>query len=86
MKTKTLIIAVAMTGLIAGVQAEEGKKDRPERKLPPEIVEKFDKDGDGKLNEDERKAAREAREEMMKARKKESCPCGNDGAYDQALR
>lgn len=35
--------------------------------VPKEILEKFDKDGDGKLNEAEAKAAREARQaEMLK--------------------
>jgi Ca2+-binding EF-hand superfamily protein len=31
----------------------------------PEVVKEFDKDGDGKLNEEERKAARDAREKQM---------------------
>lgn len=58
MQSKSLIIVAAMTSLIAGAKAEEDKKDRPHRKLPPEIIEKFDADGDGKLNEEERKAVR----------------------------
>lgn len=70
MKTKSLIVAMATMGLIGISQAEEGKKDRPQRKLPPEIIEKFDKDGDGELNEDERKAAREAHGDRMKAWRK----------------
>ena len=37
--------------------------DRPARPMPKEIIEKFDADGDGKLNETERKAARTAMEE-----------------------
>lgn len=40
-----------------GERPKRGEGDRP---IPPEILEKFDADKDGKLNEDERKAAREA--------------------------
>ena len=70
MKTKSLIMIAAAFGIAGVVQAEEGKK-RPERKAPAKIIEKFDKDGDGKLNEDERAAAKAWHMEMMKARKKE---------------
>jgi Ca2+-binding EF-hand superfamily protein len=71
MKTKPFIIIAASIGIIGSAYAEEGKPERQHRKLPPEILKKFDKDGDGKLNEEEREAAKAAREEMMKARKKE---------------
>jgi len=71
MKTKSLIVIAASLGLI-GAASAEGEKPRGEhRKLPPEIIAKFDKDGDGKLNDEERAAARSAREGMMEARKKE---------------
>ncbi|QTN31297.1 EF-hand domain-containing protein [Akkermansiaceae bacterium] len=59
MKTNTLIVIAASIGLIGTAAAEEGKQ-RPERKLPPEMLKKFDKDGDGKLSEEERAAARAA--------------------------
>ena len=43
----------------------EGQRQRPSRggarQIPKEILEKFDKNGDGKLDEDERKAAMAAR-------------------------
>lgn len=71
MKTTTLIIIAAAIGLSGAAHAQKGKGAGGERKLPPEILEKFDKDGDGKLNEEERKAARAARGEMDGARKKE---------------
>ena len=71
MKTKTLMIAGMAFALIGTSQAEEGKKDHPHRELPPEVIKRFDKDADGKLNEEERKAAREAHEERMKERRKE---------------
>ena len=71
MKTNTLIVIAAAIGLSGAAYAEEGKKERPPHKLPPEILEKFDKDGDGKLNEEEREAAKAARGEMEANRKKE---------------
>ena len=39
--------------------------------MPPEILAKFDKDGDGKLNDEERAAAKAAAEAKMEERKKE---------------
>jgi Ca2+-binding EF-hand superfamily protein len=71
MKTKQLFIIATSIGLFGVAHAEEGKPQRPERKMPPEMLKKFDKDGDGKLNEEERAAAKAAREEMMKAHKAE---------------
>lgn len=71
MKTKSLLIVAASFGLLGAAHAEEKKKDRPERKLPPEVIEKFDTDGDGKLNEEERMAARAAHKGMSETRKKE---------------
>jgi Ca2+-binding EF-hand superfamily protein len=85
MKTKSLIIVAASLGLLGAAHAQEPKKDRPQQKLPPEIIEKFDKDGDGKLNEEERAAARAVREEMMKNRKKEMLEkfdTNKDGSLD----
>lgn len=38
---------------------------------PPEIVAQFDLDGDGKLNDKERKAARDAMREQRRAKKQE---------------
>ncbi len=71
MKTNTLIVIAAAFGLAGATYAEEGKPDRPHRKLPPEILERFDADKDGKLNEEEREAAKAAMGERMKARKAE---------------
>ena len=56
----TFAAAALLTGSLKVAQAEEAKKpadwesDRPSREA---IVKRFDKDGDGKLNETERKAA-----------------------------
>lgn len=64
------MIAAAI-GLSGAAHAEEGKGPRPPHKLPPEVIAKFDKDGDGKLNDDEKAEARAARGEREAARKKE---------------
>ncbi|MCP5536336.1 MAG: hypothetical protein H7A51_08905 [Akkermansiaceae bacterium] len=66
--TKTLMtgiaaaIALSMTANAEG----DGKKGPRDGKRPggphPELLKKFDKDGDGKLNEEERAAAKEAME------------------------
>ena len=67
MKTTSLIVIATSLGLLGAACAQpEGKgQDRPEkRKMPAEVLAKFDADGDGKLNETERAAAKAAREEM----------------------
>lgn len=91
MKTKALIIIAAAIGLSGAAHAEEGegKRERGEHKLPPEIIAKFDKDGDGKLNEEEREAAKAAREEMEAARKQEMLDkfdMDKDGTLNEAER
>jgi hypothetical protein len=78
MKISALILigafACAATLATAQDQGKPNRPDRPdrgekgppggrgERPVPPEILEKFDLDKDGKLSPEERKAAREARE------------------------
>lgn len=71
MKAAYNIIITSALIAVAAAQTPEGPK--PERKGPPggppaEIIAKFDKDGDGKLNDEEAKAAREA----MQAKRKEA--------------
>ena len=62
--TKKILIIAMLTSLSF---AEKGKTDRSERRhgmsaeKKAELIEKFDKDGDGKINEEEKNAAREAR-------------------------
>lgn len=61
MKSTKLIIL----GALFGVTAIAGAQDKPKREgrgVPPEILEKFDLDKDGKLSKEEREAARAARE------------------------
>ncbi|GAA5484801.1 EF-hand domain-containing protein [Haloferula sargassicola] len=71
---KTIQILSTLAVLATGTSfsfAQGGPPDGPPRDgqrrgLPPQVLEKFDKDGDGKLNEEERKAMRDEREAMRK--------------------
>jgi hypothetical protein len=72
---KKQLTAIAMTIATASFcygaepdKAPEKRGPREGRPVPPEVLEKFDKDGDGKLNEEERKAAMEARQAEMLAK------------------
>ena len=72
MKTKTLLITFAALAIPTMTQAEEGKKkctDCSDRRAA--IIKQFDTDGDGKLNEEERAAAKEARSAKMAEKKAE---------------
>ena len=79
MMNKIIISTLALTLLAAPalIAKEGGQKDRGPKRggdFHKEMMAKFDKDGDGKLSEDERaeaKAAHEARREEMKARHEE---------------
>ena len=61
MKTKSIVILAATFGLVASSYAEPGKgKKGPGRPpLPPEIIEKFDTDKDGKLSKEEHNAQKD---------------------------
>ena len=73
----TLLIAALATSLTAA-PPEGGKGKRPggPRKLPPQIVKKFDADGDGKLSEAE---MAKAHEEMKKRREERLKEFDKDG-------
>jgi Ca2+-binding EF-hand superfamily protein len=61
MKTKLFLTAAAVSlagVLITSTAAAEPKGDKPRRELPPEVMARFDQDGDGKLNKEERAALR----------------------------
>lgn len=71
---RALILAVGLTLTVAVVaRAEDEKPKRPQlteeqKALRKEITEKYDKDKDGKLSPDERKAiSAEDKERMQKA-------------------
>lgn len=61
MKTTHMMILGALIGAttLAGAQEKPKRGGGP---VPPEILEKFDADKDGKLSKEEREAARAARE------------------------
>ena len=73
------------TCLIAGAQGNPDKPGKPHRKgpPPPEILKEFDKDGDGKLSEDEHKAMRDAMQERYKDKWKEFDKDGDGKLSDQ---
>ncbi|MES2925049.1 MAG: hypothetical protein V4819_26065 [Verrucomicrobiota bacterium] len=70
MKATKLITLAALIGTCSFAAAQEGapppppaqgeRPERPQRQVPPDVLKKFDKDGDGKLSQEEGKAAREA--------------------------
>ncbi len=62
MKTTQLMILGALLGATALAGAQEKPKRGEGRPVPKEVLEKFDADKDGKLNKEEREAARAARE------------------------
>ena len=73
MKLITPLCILLGTCLIAGAQGNPDKPGKPHRKgpPPPEVIKEFDKDGDGKLSEEERKAMRGAMEQRNKEKFKE---------------
>jgi hypothetical protein len=82
-KALTALTILLGTCLIAGA---EGKPDKPHRKgPPPEMLKKFDKDGDGTLSKEEKDAMREAMKELHKDKAKEFDKDG-DGKLSEAER
>ncbi len=71
---KTIPFLTTLTLLTAGTalcQAQDTPPDGPRgggerRGVPPQVLERFDTDGDGKLSQDERKAMREERQAQRK--------------------
>ncbi|MCX8495877.1 MAG: hypothetical protein ORN51_06810, partial [Akkermansiaceae bacterium] len=61
MKTSTLMTLGALIGTCAFASAQDQPKHPggPKREVPPAILEKFDLDKDGKLSDEEGKAAKE---------------------------
>lgn len=69
---------------MAHAQAPEGPKGYGGP--PPEIVAKFDLDGDGKLNQEERKAARKAMHEHHRQKMLEKFDTDGDGKLSEEER
>ncbi|MBK1833371.1 EF-hand domain-containing protein [Roseibacillus ishigakijimensis] len=95
MKKTILIASLALIPFALQAQEETEKErrgprgDRAPRELPAEVIAKFDTDGDGKLNEEERKAAREARRaefEKRRAEMLEKFDTDKDGKLSQEER
>lgn len=63
MKLKLITVFAVLVGLAVASGTPEDEEGRKDRKHPgiKQWIEKFDKDGDGKLSTEERKAAGEAR-------------------------
>lgn len=65
MKATTLITLGILAGSVSFAAAQDKPAERPQRggdrPVPAEVLKKFDKDGDGKLSEEERKAFQEER-------------------------
>lgn len=88
MKTPALFTRVGLLGLalalIASVAARaEGTEKKAEKPIPPGVLKKYDKDGDGKLNDDEAAAWKAAREAEKKAAL-EKYDANKDGKLDDS--
>ncbi len=71
MKTLTLTLRAGLLGvafclITSGVRAEGAEKPA-EKPVPPGVLKKFDKDGDGKLSDEEKAAWKAARDGEKKA-------------------
>ena len=93
-RTTILTLAVGLTLSVPSLAQEDGKKGDPAAKRPsPEQIKRFDKNGDGKLDEAEREAMREAAEKKggedgAKRRQEilERFDKNGDGELDEAER
>ncbi|MBC8116582.1 MAG: hypothetical protein H7062_19490 [Candidatus Saccharimonas sp.] len=89
------LVVVALTmwlGTVADAAPGQGKAKgaRPQGKgdgkgIPAEILKRFDKDGDGKLNDTERAAAKKAHEERGGRPGKPGQPGGGDGKLREEI-
>ena len=83
MKTKTLLLAIVAMSVPVLAQAEDGKKGKKVcDKKHAHMIAKFDKDGDGKLSEEERTEAKAAMAER-KAAFIAKHDTNNDGKLDK---
>jgi outer membrane biosynthesis protein TonB len=76
MKTKSLVVIAGILALMGVAHAEEGKEKKAKKAISPELLEKYDKDKDGKLSKEEKaemkkdKAAEPKPEKKPKTEKK----------------
>jgi Ca2+-binding EF-hand superfamily protein len=98
-KTTTLAAMAALFGSCAFVAAQEASEapaaggdkgaergERWDRAMVPELLKEFDKDGDGKLGDDERTALREAMKTRGEARMLKEFDTDGDGKISDAER
>lgn len=88
MKNPALLTRVGLLGLAFGLIASsalraEGTEKKADKPIPPGVLKKFDKDGDGKLNDEEMAAWKSARESEKKAML-EKYDTNKDGKLDDA--
>lgn len=88
MKTSTLFSRVGLLGLALGLIASsalraEGTEKKADKPIPPGVLKKYDKDGDGKLNDAEMAAWKAAKESEHKAML-EKYDTNKDGKLDDA--
>ena len=75
-KKAGLLMALIGAASLAQAEQGQGKGKGDGRKMPPEMMEKFDTDGDGQLNDTEKKAMRD---EMMAKREEMTEKFDTDG-------
>jgi len=66
-----ILLAMLVGGAAIAEEANTERPQRPERPIPPAILKEFDKDGDGKLSQEERAEMREIMRGRRAARHKE---------------
>ena len=83
--TRAGLLGLALFALASGARAE-GSSEKAEKPVPPGALKKFDKDGDGKLNEEERAAwkAHMAAEHKAKLEKYDTDKDGVLSAHEKA--
>lgn len=79
MKTSTLTVVASILSLAGTGFAEEAPTPKQPRQVPPEIAAKFDKDGDGKLNKEEKQTMRKE----MNKKALEHFDHNRDGTLDE---
>ena len=90
MKTALTLVTLALVGIASAQDAKpEGKRPHMKHRVPPAVLEQFDANGDGKLDESEHKTAREAMREKHQAMREkmlEAFDADGDGKLDESER
>jgi Ca2+-binding EF-hand superfamily protein len=84
---KSLVIALTLciTGLVA-FAADEGKKEKRAEKARTKVLEKYDKNANGKLDDDDREAMRKERRAESVAAALKKYDKNGDGKLDDSER